>query len=126
MATYNLKILEDIVGQYTAGQQYLQDVDIDITPEENKIDPLEALRMFQGERSIDNGLKLATLFCVNKTVTFTKGAKSLVAFTPVVGKPIQDYLIDYPYLLDVLCSAVWGILLKKLTPPSIGSASVDG
>jgi len=126
MATYNVAELQKIVDDFGKGQEWLSDVDLDITPEENKIDPLEALKLYQGERSLENGLRLATLFCVGKKVAFTKGAKILVEFTPVAGKAIQSYLEDFPYLLDILCSAVWGILLKKLTPPSDGSASAGG
>jgi hypothetical protein len=126
MATYNITEIQRIVDAFEAGQDSLSNIDIDIVPEENTVDALEALRLYQGERNLDSGLRLATLLCVNRKVAFTNGTKILLEFTPAVGKPIQNYFNDAPYLLDVFISASWGILLKKLTPPSNGSETAGG
>lgn len=126
MATYNVNLLSSIVDDFGKGQAYLADVDLDIVPEENNIDPLEALKLYEGERSIENGLRLATLLCVNKEIAFTKGSIPLLKFTPVTGKAIQSYFVEKPYLLEILCSTCWGILLKKLTPPLTDSMNAGG
>jgi hypothetical protein len=126
MALYNVDTINQIVDEYTQGQDFLANVEIDILPQENNIDPLEALRMVQAERSLDNSLKLASAFVAGKKVAFTNGPVVLHEFTAIAGKPLQDYFKEKPYLLSILCSTSWGILLKKLTPPSEGSVSEEG
>jgi len=125
MATYSVGSIQKITDAFVKGQEDLAGLDIDIVPEENNIDPLEALRLYQGERTLENGLRLATLLCVNKRVTFTQGSKLLLDITPVTGKPLQNYFDKHIYLLEVLVGASWGILLKKLTPP-LGVSAIDG
>lgn len=123
MASYDVSSLGSIAEAFTKGQEYLDSVTMVIEPEENNVDPLILLKAFQAERTLEEGLKLATAFVVGKRVGFMREKEVLLDFTPIVGKPLISYFASAPYLVDILVSTSWALLLKKLTPPSNVSTS---
>jgi hypothetical protein len=113
----------EIMENYRAAQEGLADVSVIIKDNENDLDPLTLLRACQGDKSLEAQLDLAAKFIVGKEVSFAKDGKELLRFTHKSGN-LADRFREAPWLLDVLLSVTQGMLLKKLTPPSVDSVTV--
>lgn len=116
---YN-KVFED----YKKGQKWLNDVEVEIVGGEAEVDPLTLLRIYDDKVSIDNELILATGFCMNRVIRFYKQG-NLLYEVMYNGGDLGDHFKGQPYLLDVLLKMSFGLMLKKLTPPSDDSVSEE-
>lgn len=116
---YN-KVFED----YKKGQKWLNDVEVEIVGGEADIDALTLLRIYDDKISIDNELALASGFCMNRCVRFYKN-KQVVHEVMYQGGDLGEHFQGRPYLLDVLLKMSYGLMLKKLTPPSEDSESEE-
>lgn len=116
---YN-KVFED----YKKGQKWLNDVEVEIVGGEADVDPLTLLRIYDADVSIDNQLALASGFCLNRVVRFFKNSQ-LIYEVDYRGGALAEHFQGRAYLLDVLLKMSYGLLLKKLTPPSEGSETEE-
>lgn len=116
---YN-KVFED----YKKGQKWLNDVEVEIVGGEADIDALTLLRIYDDKITIDNELALASGFCLNRCIRFTKGGEQIFE-TFYRGGDLGEHFAGRPYLLDVLLKMAYGLMLKKLTPPSEDSESEE-
>jgi hypothetical protein len=116
---YN-KVFED----YKKGQKWLNDIEVEIVGGEAEIDPLVLLRIYDAELSIDNELTLASGFCLNRAIRFFKDGQ-LIHEVFYKGGSLGDYFQGRPYLLDILLKMSYGLMLKKLTPPSENSETEE-
>ena len=106
-----------IMDNFKAGQDALADVSVSIKGGENELDPLTLLRAYQGEKTLDNNLALAAKFLLNKEVAFYKEGREIHHFV-YGGGDLANKFTGKPWLLDTLLGMTYGLLLKKLTPPS--------
>lgn len=118
------KEFSKMLNGYVEGRVWLNDVEVDIEGGPNELDPLTMLRMNEAEPTIDNLMPIATQTVLNKHVTFTKKGKEILSFT-YVGGDLADKFRPAPYLLDLLLKLSYGIMLKKLTPPSESSETEE-
>lgn len=118
------KEYNNIIKDYIAGKSALNDISVVIEDGENDIDPIVLLRAYEAEATVDNNIALASQFIMNKHVEFVKNGKKLLAFT-YTGGDIGIKFQKAPYLLDVLLKTCYGLMLKKLTPPSEDSESEE-
>ena len=118
MDKYNI---HDIYSNYSNSfsnlKKYSNDVTVEIVGGEADIDPLTLLRIYDETPTVDNELALATGFCTNRVVRFFKNDKQIYEVN-FQGGDISDSFKGYPFLLDLLLKLSYGLMLKKLTPPS--------
>ena len=124
MAAIDSKEYNEIIQKFVGGRSWLNDVTIDIEGGENNVDPLTLLRAYEADATVDNNLMLASQFIMNKHVTFSRNGKQVLAFT-YTGGDLGIKFKDHPYLLDVLLKTAYGLMLKKLTPPSEDSETEE-
>lgn len=124
MAQIGSKEYNALLNKYVEGASWLNDVRIEIEEGENEIDPIVLLRAYEAEVTVDNNLALATQFIMNKHVTFYRNEKEILAFT-YTGGDLGVKFKKAPYLLDVLLKTCYGLMLKKLTPPSEDSETEE-
>lgn len=118
MATIGSKEFNRIIDDFRDSRNWLQDVSVEIEGGENELDPLTLLRMQEKEPNTENLYPLASQLVMNKRVVFVGGTgQQLLAFV-YTGGELASKFKQAPYLLDVLLKTSWGLLLKKLTPPS--------
>lgn len=124
MAAIGSKDFNDMIQQYADGQMWLNDVEMEIEGGENELDPLVLMRAYEADRNVDLYLSLASQFCMNKRVIFRRNGKDVLAFVYTGGDLGQKFK-GHAYLMDVMFKASYGLMLKKLTPPSDDSESEE-
>lgn len=124
MAAIDSKEYNTLIEKYIGGRSWLNDVSVDIEEGENNVDPLILLRAYEAENTVDNSVALASQFIMNKHVTFERQGKKLLSFT-YTGGDLSIKFKDHPWLLDVLLKLAYGLMLKKLTPPSEDSETEE-
>lgn len=117
---YGSKEYNEILKNFGKGRDWLNDVEVDIEEGENKLPPLVLLRAYEEEATIDNTLSLTSQMVINKHLKFTRKGEIILEFT-YKGGDLSDKFSDAPYLLDLLMKLCYGLMVKKLTPPSEGS-----
>lgn len=124
MALIGSKEYNEIVNGYVTGQSWLNDIKIDIEDGENEVDPIILMRAYEEKPSVDVNMGLAAQFFMNKHLTFYRGQTSIYSFT-YTGGDLGAKFKGAPYLLDVALKVAYGLMLKKLTPPSIDSETEE-
>lgn len=109
-----------ILKGFRKGQEWLNDVSIDIEDGENELPPIVLLRAYEEEPTIDSNLALAAQMVLNKHIKFIRNGNVIFEFT-YNGGDLSEKFIKAPYLLDLLLKLCYGLMVKKLTPPSEGS-----
>ena len=117
---YGSKEYNKILKNFGKGRDWLNDVEVDIEDGENKLPPLVLLRAYEEEATIDNTLALTSQMVMNKHLKFTRNSEVILEFT-YNGGDLSEKFADAPYLLDLLLKLCYGLMVKKLTPPSEGS-----
>lgn len=121
---YGSKEYNKILKNFGKGRDWLNDVEVDIEEGENKLPPLVLLRAYEEEATIDNTLSLTSQMVMNKHLKFTRKGEVVLEFT-YNGGDLSEKFSDAPYLLDLLMKLCYGLMVKKLTPPSEGSESEE-
>lgn len=121
---FGSKEYQKILKGFSKGQDWLNDVVVDIEDGGNEIDPLTLLRAYEEEPTIDNMLSLASQTIINKHVKFIRNGQNVLEFT-YNGGNLSEKFTKYPYLLNLLLKLCYGLMVKKLTPPSEGSENED-
>ncbi|MBO5921211.1 MAG: hypothetical protein J6Q48_02345 [Bacteroidaceae bacterium] len=114
---FGSKEYNSILKGFKKGQEWLNDVVVDIEDGENVLPPLVLLRAYEQEPTIDSSLALAAQMVMNKHVKFVRGSQILHEFT-YNGGDLSEKFEKAPYLLDLLLKLCYGLMVKKLTPPS--------
>lgn len=112
------------LDQFKKGKSWLNDVTIEIEGGENEIDPLVLLRAYDAEPSVDNSLSLASLFVMNKRIVFRSKGKEVFSCV-YTGGDLGEKFSKCPYYLDLLFKMSYGLMIKKLTPPSNDSENEE-
>lgn len=121
---YGSKEYNNILDNFKKGSGFLNDISIDIEEGENDLDPLVLLRAYDEEPTIDNTLALASQMVMNKHIKFVHKGKIIHEFT-YNGGSLSDKFTKVPYLLDLLLKMCYGLMVKKLTPPSEDSENEE-
>lgn len=121
---YGSKEYQKILKEFSKGQDWLNDVSIDIEGGENELDPLVLLRAYDEEATIDNMLALTSQMVINKHIKFIRNGQIVCEFT-YNGGNLGEKFNKAPYLLNLLLKLCYGLMVKKLTPPSEDSESEE-
>lgn len=121
---FGSKEYNNILKNFGKGRDWLNDVEVDIEGGENKLPPLVLLRAYEADPTIDNTLSLASQMVMNKHVKFLRKGEIVLEFT-YNGGDLGEKFGDKPYLLDLLLKLCYGLMVKKLTPPSEGSENEE-
>lgn len=121
---YGSKEYNEILSDFKKGRSWLNDVSVDIKGDVNDLSPLTMLRNYESEPTIDNTLALASEMVLNKEVVFYRNGKVIHSFI-YNGGDLGDKFVEAPFLLDLLLKLCYGILIKKLTPPSEDSETEE-
>ena len=121
---YGSKEYQKILKEFGKGQDWLNDVTIDIEGGENELDPLILLRAYDEEATIDSMLALTSQMVINKHIKFIRNGQIVLEFT-YNGGNLGEKFNKAPYLLNLLLKLCYGLMVKKLTPPSEDSESEE-
>lgn len=121
---YGSREYNNILKAFSKGRDWLNDVVVDIEDGENELDPLVLLRAYEQEPTIDNMMALTTQMVMNKHVKFVRKGATILEFT-YNGGNIGEKFNKAPFLLDMLLKLCYGIMVKKLTPPSEDSENEE-
>lgn len=124
MAEYGSKEYNKILKDFGKGRQWLNDVTVEIVGGENDLPALVLLRAYDEEPTVDNSLALASQMVLNRAVRFSRNGKVLHEFM-YNGGDLSEKFEKAPYLLDTLLKLCYGLMVKKLTPPSEDSDSEE-
>lgn len=124
MSMFGSKEYNKVFDDYKQGQKWLNDVDVEIVGGEASIDSLTLLRIYDDKVTVDNEMILASGFCMNRVIRFLKNG-TVIYEVDYKGGALADHFANVPYLLDVLLKLAYGLMLKKLTPPSLDSGSEE-
>lgn len=109
---------------FRKGRDWLNDVSVEIVNGENHIPPMDLLRYYEADPTLDNNAALASQLCVNREVKFIKAGKVIHSFI-YNGGDLSAKFENVPWLYDLFLKVAYGILVKKLTPPSEDSESEE-
>ena len=121
---YGSKEYNQIFQAFKKGRGILNDISVDIEDGGNVIPPLVLLRVYDEEPTIDNTLALASQMVLNKHVKFLHKGNVVHEFT-YNGGDLSEKFTEAPWLLDLLLKTCYGLMIKKLTPPSEDSEKED-
>ena len=124
MAVYGSKEYNDILKDFKKGRSWLNDISVEIVGGENELDPLTLLRAYDEEPTIESTLALTGQMIINKEVHFMRKGTLVHSFT-YVGGDLGEKFTKVPYLLDTLMKLCYGLMIKKLTPPSEDSENEE-
>ena len=121
---FGSKEYNQILKEFGKGQDWLNDVTIDIEDGGNVIDPLVLIRAYEEDPTVDNMLALTSQTIINKHVKFIRKGTTVFEFT-YNGGNLGEKFTKYPYLLNLLLKLCYGLMVKKLTPPSEDSENEE-
>ena len=124
MAIYGSKEYNDILKDFKKGRSWLNDISVEIVGGENELDPVTLLRAYDEEPTIESTLALTGQMVINKEVRFMHKGTLVHSFT-YVGGDLGEKFSKVPYLLDTLMKLCYGLMIKKLTPPSEDSENEE-
>ena len=124
MAVYGSKEYNDILKDFKKGRSWLNDISVEIVGGENELDPLTLLRAYDEEPTIENTRSLTGQMVINKEVRFMRKGTLVHSFT-YMGGDLGEKFTKVPYLLDTLMKLCYGLMIKKLTPPSEDSENEE-
>ena len=124
MAVYGSKEYNDILKDFKKGRSWLNDISVEIVGGETELDPLTLLRAYDEEPTIESTLALTGQMVINKEVRFMRKGTLVHSFT-YVGGDLGEKFTKVPYLLDTLMKLCYGLMIKKLTPPSEDSENEE-
>ena len=121
---YGSKEYNDILNNFKKGRAWLNDISVEIVDGENDLDPLTLLRAYDEEPTLDNTMALTSQLVLNKEIRFIRGDRIIYSFV-YNGGNLADKFTKVPYLLDTLLKLCYGLMVKKLTPPSEDSVNEE-
>lgn len=124
MAVYDGQEYSRILDAFKKGRSRLNDISVEIVGDENNLPPLVLLRAYESDPSIDVDMDLTVQMVMNRQVKFMRDGKVIHEFF-YKGGDLSDHFTNCPYLLDVLMKLCYGLMVKKLTPPSSDSETEE-
>lgn len=121
---FGSKEYNQILKDFGKGRDWLNDIVVDIEEGENTLPPLTLLRAYEEDPTIDNTMALASQMVMNKHLKFIRKGQIVLEFT-YNGGDLSEKFTKMPYLLDLLLKLCYGLMVKKLTPPSEDSEKED-
>lgn len=121
---YGSKEYNAILKDFGKGRDWLNDVEVDIENGENELPPLVLLRAYEQEPTVDNMATLASQMVMNKHIKFIRSGKVVLELT-YNGGDLGEKFTKAPYLFDMLLKLCYGLMVKKLTPPSEDSENEE-
>lgn len=121
---YGSKEYSNILTKFKLGQNWLNDIAIEIVGGENELDALTILRAYENEATLDNILSLTAQMVINKEIKFMRNGKE-VFHVFYNGGDLSAKFQKMPFLLNVLMKLCYGLMIKKLTPPSEDSENEE-
>lgn len=118
---YDSRENDRIFNRFAEGRNFLEGVTIEIVNGENELDARTLLRAQEAEANVDNTMALAASFIKGKEVRFFDAENKIIHSFIYNGGDLADKFAGKPYLLDLLLKMAFGLLIKKLTPPSVDS-----
>lgn len=122
---YGSKEYGSIFKDFQKNRNWLNGVDIEIVGGENELDPLTLLRAYDEEPTVDSTMNLTTQMVMNRQVRFTRGNETILEVFIKPGDDVAGHFAKVPYLLDMLMKLCYGLMVKKLTPPSEDSGKEE-
>lgn len=121
---YGSKEYNAILNNFKKGRSWLNDVSVEIVGGENELDPLTLLRAYDEEPTIESNAILTGQMILNKEVRFIRQGEVIHSFI-YNGGDLGEKFKKVPYLLDTLMKLCYGLMVKKLTPPSEDSENEE-
>lgn len=121
---YGSKEYNNILKDYKKGQTWLNDIEIEIVGGENELNPLVLLRAYEAEPTVDASMDLTSQMVLNKEIRFLRNGKEEFN-VEYRGGDLSELFRKTPYLLDLLFKLCYGLMVKKLTPPSEDSETEE-
>ena len=121
---YDSKEYNNILKNFRKGRAWLNDVSVEIKGGENELPPLTLLRAYEEEPTIAPTLALTREMVMNKEVVFKHKGNIVLSFV-YNGGDLSEKFLKAPYLLDTLLKLCYGLMVKKLTPPSEDSGNEE-
>ena len=121
---YGSKEYNNILKNYKKGQSWLNDVEVEIVGGENELNPMILLKAYEADPTVENSMDLTSQMVLNKEIRFLRNGKE--EFNVMYrGGDLGELFSKAPYLLDVLFKLCYGLMVKKLTPPSEDSETEE-
>jgi hypothetical protein len=117
MAKYTSDEVQELLKKYQEGRIMMNDMSVEILPEENNVDALLLLRTFNSDKNIDDMLPLVQAFCRQRQIKIKRKDKDIFNIVYDGNAPLETLFAKMPYYLDLLVNCCYAIMLKKLTPP---------
>lgn len=121
---YGSKEYNAILNNFKKGRSWLNDVSVEIVGGENELDPLTLLRAYDEEPTVESNAVLTGQMILNKEVRFIRNGEVIHTFI-YNGGDLSEKFVKVPYLLDTLMKLCYGLMIKKLTPPSEDSENEE-
>lgn len=121
---YGTREYNDILTDFRKGRSYLNDVTVEVAGDVNELNPLTLLRAYESEPTVDNTTALASDMILNREVVFKKNGETIHSFF-YKGGDLAEHFVGKAYLMDLLLKLCYGIMVKKLTPPSEDSVTEE-
>lgn len=118
MAKYTSQEVQELVERYQNGRIGMNNMSVEILPQENNVDALLLLRTFNSDKTVDDMLPLVQALCRQRTIKIASGETELFNATYDGTAPLQQVFAGKPWMLELLVNCCYAIMLKKLTPPS--------
>lgn len=121
---YDSKEYNKILTNYKKGRAWLNDISVEIVDGENELDPMTLLRAYDEEPTLESSVALASQMVLNKEVKFLHKGSVIQSFV-YTGGDLGAKFVRSPYLFDTLLKLCYGLMIKKLTPPSEDSETEE-
>lgn len=122
--TYSNSDFLTVLNKFRDGRNWVNEVEVKVDGDVNELAPLDMIRMYEGDVTVDNLLSLTTQMILNKEVSFIYHNKEIFRLI-YTGGDLGVKFKAHPYLIDVLLKTCYGILIKKLTPPFVDSETEE-
>jgi hypothetical protein len=129
MAKYSGKTVRALAETYWAQQKkdgIASEIEVEILPRENVVDPMLLLKTLESDRNIDALTPLANALLTGTKVRFTCRDKVLSEIDVAPGMNLGHAFVGKPYLLQALFNTVYGLMVGKLTVPSSVLNELEG
>lgn len=115
---YDYNENKKIFADYAEGRSWLDGISVEIVGGENELDARTLLKAQEATADVDNISAIACGFIRDKEIRFIDKNKKIIHSFIYHGGALEDKFVGKPYLMDLLLKVSFGLMIKKLTPPS--------
>lgn len=115
--TVGQKDVADIYEEFANSIKIKSDITVEFSDLKNP-DVLDILRLMERKPTTEELIAITETMCDGCKITFAIGEQVLksIVYNKGTGNSIALMLTEEVYLLDILTSTIYALLLKKLTP----------